>query len=399
MRVAHFLSSTAFHGAEAMAAELVRQLAGLGVENHVLLLDNAGKADRQVLVETVGYRAGSSMIACDGALDRQTFKALGAYLAAHDIDVVHSHKYKTSFYALPVCRWQNRAVLSTYHNWIGGSNTLRAYNRLDKNLARFNHMAVGVSTPVMGVLQQHVALERCRQIDNGIDTRRFRPPTDRLAAKRALGISDETVVLGCVGRLSAEKGVGRLLDALGVADADSRAEERATTRAHGHSDARPDWLLLLVGDGDLREDLQAQARALGLAERVRFLGHRSDTAALYRAMDVYLLPSLLEAFPMALLEAMASGCAVMAADVGEVARMLDGGGAGQVVAGAGPAPWTSALRPLLVGLPGVRDELAGLAVAARSRVEALYSAQAMARNYLQAYQAALRNSGRGDLAA
>ncbi|MFM2067511.1 MAG: hypothetical protein RLZZ584_2420, partial [Pseudomonadota bacterium] len=294
MRVAHFLSSTAFHGAEAMAAELVRQLAGLGVENHVLLLDNAGKADRQVLVETVGYRAGSSMIACDGALDRQTFKALGAYLAEHDIDVVHSHKYKTSFYALPVCRWQNRAVLSTYHNWIGGSTTLR--------------------------LQQHVEPARCRQIDNGIDTRRFRPPADRAAAKRALGIADTTLVLGCVGRLSTEKGVGRLLDALALADADSRADERAATRTLGHVDARPDWVLLLVGDGNLREQLQAQARTLGLAERVRFLGHRSDTAALYRAMDVYLLPSLLEAFPMALLEAMASGCAAMAADVGEVAR-------------------------------------------------------------------------------
>jgi glycosyltransferase involved in cell wall biosynthesis len=246
----------------------------------------------------------------------------------------------------------------------------------------------------MAVLQQHVEPARCRQIDNGIDTRRFRPPADRAAAKRALGIADTTLVLGCVGRLSTEKGVGRLLDALALADADSRADERAATRTLGHVDARPDWVLLLVGDGNLREQLQAQARTLGLAERVRFLGHRSDTAALYRAMDVYLLPSLLEAFPMALLEAMASGCAAMAADVGEVARMLDGGGAGRVVAGDGAAPWAAVLRPLLGAQPGPRDDLARLAAAGRARVEALYSAQAMARNYLQAYQAALQHSGR-----
>jgi glycosyltransferase involved in cell wall biosynthesis len=372
MKVAHFLSISAFHGAESMAAELVRQLAALGVHNHVLLLDNGGRADRQILAETAGHLAGSAMVSCARAFDAASFRGLGDYLAQHDIDVVHSHKYKTSFYALPVCHWQGRGVVTTYHNWIETTPALRAYAALDRRLARFNDVSVGVSGPVMQVLQRHVPAQRLRQIDNGIDTSRFAPSAERAAARAALGLSDAQLVLGCVGRLSPEKGLDRLLVALAQAQAGIGRPAR-------------DWVLLLVGDGESSSTLQAQAQALGLADRVRFLGRRSDTPALYPALDLYLLPSRTEAFPMALLEAMASGCAVLAADVGEVARMLDQGCCGQVIRGDAPEPWAAALAPLLQDAAGVAA-LGAAAAAGRERVVALYSSRAMAGRYLEVYE-------------
>jgi glycosyltransferase involved in cell wall biosynthesis len=287
-------------------------------------------------------------------------------------------------------------VVTTYHNWIETTPALRAYAALDRRLARFNDAAVGVSGPVMQVLQRHVPAQRLRQIDNGIDTARFAPRAERAAARHALGLADDVLVLGCVGRLSPEKGLDRLLTALaqagagagqGAGTAGAAAPLVGQAPAQASDAARPvrDWLLLLVGDGESSAALQARAQALGLADKVRFLGRRSDTAAIYAALDLYLLPSLTEAFPMALLEAMASGCAVLAADVGEVARMLDQGRCGQVIRGDAPEPWAAALAPLLQDAAGVAA-LGAAAAAGRERVVALYSSRAMAGRYLEVYE-------------
>jgi glycosyltransferase involved in cell wall biosynthesis len=364
MRVLQILSSTAFHGAEAMAAELLRQLAPLGVENHVALLDNAGACDRHILEAASGSIAHSTLLPCAGALDAATFPALAKYVREHRIDVVHSHKYKTTFYALPVCRWTRCGLVSTYHNWVETTPALKFYGWLDRRLARFNDVSVGVSTPVVQTLSASVPAARLRQIDNGIDTQVFTPGADRRVGQAEFGFPQDALVLGCVGRLSKEKGVDRLLAALAQVPTDIA------------------WGLIVVGDGELRTALQQQAQTLGLAGKVRFLGHRRDTAALYRLMDVFVLPSYLEAFPMALLEAMSSACAVVAADVGEVARILEGGRCGRLVRGTGPEEWVPALTETL----RQRAQLSAMASAARERVVSLYSSAAMARAYLDAYE-------------
>lgn len=368
MRILQLLSSTAFHGAEAMTAELIRQLHGLGVENHVALLDNNGRGDDQLLTQTRGCVARSVRLPCNGAFDPQTFRALGRYLREHDIDVVHSHKYKTTFYAVPVCRWQGRGLVTTYHNWITTTPALKAYAMLDKALARLNDAAVGVSTPVVQTLAHWMPERRLHQIDNGVDVDCFHPPADRAQVQQELGLSGPGPLLGCVGRLSKEKGIDRLLSGLSKLPP-----------------SQP-WRLALVGDGDQQEALKAQAQALGLADRVHFLGRRDDTPRCCQAFDLYLLPSYVEAFPMALLEAMASGCPVIASAVGEVARIVDDGACGRLVANGDASGWTDAVAEALSQLEALQPQ----AVRARQRVVALYSAAAMARAYQRVYEGACR---------
>jgi len=366
MRVLQLLSSTAFHGAEAMTAELIRQLHGLGVENHVALLDNNGRGDEQLLAQTRGCVAHSTRLPCSGAFDRRTFRALAQYLREHDIDVVHSHKYKTTFYAVPVCRWQGRGLVTTYHNWITTTPALKAYALLDKALARLNDAAVGVSTPVVQTLSHWMPSRRLHQIDNGIDVDRFQPAADRAQVQRELGLDGPGPLLGCVGRLSKEKGIDRLLTGL---------SKLPKSQA---------WRLALVGDGDQQEALKVQAQALGLADRVHFLGRREDTPRCCQAFDLFLLPSYVEAFPMALLEAMATGCPVIASAVGEVARIVDGGACGCLVANDDASGWTSAVAEALTQL----DALQAQGLRARERVVALYSARAMAQAYQRVYASA-----------
>ena len=367
MRVLQLLSSTAFHGAEAMAAELIRQLHVLGVENHVALLDNDGRGDGQLLTQTKGCVAHSARLPCSGALDRQTFRALARYLVEHDIDVVHSHKYKTTFYAAAVCRWQSRRLVTTYHNWITTTPALKAYALLDKTLARLNDAAVGVSAPVVQTLSHWVPRRRLHQIDNGVDVERFRPAADRVQAQQELGLAGTGPLLGCVGRLSEEKGIDRLLASL--------AQLPKSVA----------WRLVLVGDGEQQGALQSQAEALGLASRVHFLGRRENTARYFQAFDLYVLPSYVEAFPVALLEAMACGCPVIASTVGEVPRILDQGACGRLVANGDASGWTAAIAESLARPEALQEQ----ADHARERVVALYSAKAMAQAYRQVYAGVL----------
>lgn len=123
-------------------------------------------------------------------------------------------------------------------------------------------------------------------------------------------------IVGSVGRLASQKGYDRLIAAMPML---------------------PGWRLVLVGDGDLRETLSTQAAELGVADRVDFLGWRSDPGPYLAAFDVFALPSRNEAFPLSIVEAMLTRVPVVAADVGSVAESVRDGSTGYLVSGDDPA--------------------------------------------------------------
>jgi glycosyltransferase involved in cell wall biosynthesis len=140
---------------------------------------------------------------------------------------------------------------------------------------------------------------RClHYIPNGLDLARFNPAGPRAA----LDLPGEGPVIGTVARLRGEKNLGRLLRACAGVEAP--------------------WRLVIVGDGPEQPALERLAAELGIAARVRLLGHVEDPAALYRALDVFALSSDTEQMPFSVLEAMASGLAVASTDVGDVRAML-----------------------------------------------------------------------------
>jgi glycosyltransferase involved in cell wall biosynthesis len=136
---------------------------------------------------------------------------------------------------------------------------------------------------------------RLRYVPNGIDVARFTPHLHDASA--------DTVRVGTLCPLRAEKNVGRLLDAFAAA-------------------ARPNATLSIWGDGPERPALEARAAALGIADRTTFHGHVTDPAPALAQLDLFAITSDTEQMPMALLEAMAAGLPVAATDVGDIASML-----------------------------------------------------------------------------
>ena len=135
-------------------------------------------------------------------------------------------------------------------------------------------------------------------VPNAIDAERFAfSPEDRQRLRNRLGFSDDTYVLGNVGRLHPQKNQAFLLSVL-----EQMREARAKT------------CLLLVGDGPIRENLLQQARERDLEEEVVFVGAVANTAPYYAAMDCFVFPSQCEGFGIAALEAQASGLPCLLSD-------------------------------------------------------------------------------------
>lgn len=216
-----------------------------------------------------------------------------------------------------------------------------------------------------------IAPGKITQIYNGVDTQRFTPvyPRDRAPLPASMQL-DPLFVVGAVGRLQAVKDQATLLRAF------------ALTLQH-----QPEWStwlrLAVVGDGPLREQLQAQATELGIAGLTWFAGARHDLPELLRSFDLFVLPSLNEGISNTFLEAMASGLPVLATAVGGNVELQDEG-----VTGASINPGDVArLADLITAYAGNPALTQQHGMAARQRAVEHFSLSAMLANYQQVYQA------------
>jgi len=150
--------------------------------------------------------------------------------------------------------------------------------------------------------QFRVPPARLNYIPNGVDADRFRDEHD-LEWRRQHGIPDDAVLCGTVGRMRPEKNLGLLLEAFVAANV-------------------PELRLALAGDGPESDALKRRCREIDRQGHIVFAGNLSDPASFYRSLDFFVMSSVTEQMPVALLEAMSSGLAVLATDVGDIREML-----------------------------------------------------------------------------
>jgi glycosyltransferase involved in cell wall biosynthesis len=172
--------------------------------------------------------------------------------------------------------------------------------------------------------------ERIRVAYNGVDLTRFRSAPPNQALLESLGLRPGTPVVLYAGRLEAAKGIQTLLDALRLIAA-----------------KRPDVVWLLAGDGPERDRIQTELADAGLTAHVRLLGNRRDLPALCNLTTLAVLPSLTEAFGRVLIEAMASGCPVVASHVGGIPEVIATPEVGTLVPPADPLALANACLAIL----------------------------------------------------
>jgi glycosyltransferase involved in cell wall biosynthesis len=214
-----------------------------------------------------------------------------------------------------------------------------------------------------------VPADRAVTITNGIPVERFRAtPERRAAARRALGLADDALIVGCVGRLVPVKNHALLLECLPHFAA-----------RHANLD------IVLVGGGELGTMLRERAASLGVADRVLFAGERPNVTDLLPAFDVFAQPSLSEGLSIALLEASATGLAIVATDVGGNREIVGDGETGLLVPSGDVDALTAALDRMLSGA----DLRARFGAAAAEWAERNASISAMREAYDRFYRDAL----------
>lgn len=208
--------------------------------------------------------------------------------------------------------------------------------------------------------------DRKSVIPNGIEVPR--PGRNRLETRAALGLSESDRVAITVARFTAQKGHEILLRA-----------------ARQVLDAFPPARFLLVGSGPGMAAMQELAESLGIAEAVGFLGERCDVADLLAASDLFILPSLFEGLPLALLEAMAIGLPVVATGIGGTTEALGTDYPWLVEAGE-----VASLSDLMIHALGDGARCRALGRDNRHRFERLFGAELMAEKTAEVYRAVVR---------
>jgi glycosyltransferase involved in cell wall biosynthesis len=364
LRIAHLIESDGPGGAERIVADLAAAIQAAGATSVVFLpADGDGWLARQL--------EGTSVTIDRFRLDRPVSPACAGSLAAafrrHGIDLAHSHEFSMAVYGAWASRLAGVRHVITMH----GSRYYAA--ELRRRLAMRTAIAlsgktVAVSNPLADQISRDLRVRRQRiaTIHNGVRPVAHGPTA--LREELGLGAGDRLIV--SVGNLYPVKGHQYLLDALALL-------------ANRHPTAH----VAVSGRGDLADALGARARDCGLGGRVHLLGLRSDVPAVLAAADVFVMPSLSEGLPLALLEAMFAGCPIVATDVGDVGVALAHGDAGVLVAPGSAAALAGALDALLNDRARARE----LGARASRRAVAEYDLSHMVRRYSALYESLITN--------
>jgi glycosyltransferase involved in cell wall biosynthesis len=365
MRVVHVLNSfhPAIGGAERQAAALAREQAARGFEVTIVTRRRPGLPAAERLGPLAIQRVGLGTLG---------FVAAGlAFLwpKRRSIDVVHAHQARAPAllglllragggppFVVKLAGGDVPARRGGETSGLGPRSSLRlaVLHRADAVVA----LTGGMRTAITGL---GIPPDRVHVIPNGVDGDRFRPVDDagRRRARAALGLPPEGLVVAFAGRLERVKGADLLL------------------QAWSELDHRGAWLAL-GGGGPERKQLEALA---GANPTIRFLGPMADTAPLYAAADLAVVPSRSEGLSNTLLEAMASGLAVVATAVGGNSEVVEDGRTGRLVAPDPPA--LAAALASLMNAPTIR---ARLGQAAASAVRARYDLKTTASAYEALYR-------------
>ncbi len=297
---------------------------------------------------------------------------LKAIIESEDIHVVNCQQHRSTPVGILAARMAaNRpAVLSTLHG-LGTAKTVRR-RALNSILYRGLHRLIGISHSVSSDIRKsnwRLPAEKVVTVQNGLEYDRFPAALAKASAReRFLPGEQGGLWFGTAGRLSAVKNHRTLIEAFCLV-----------------AEQRPDSRLLIAGDGDLRQQLSDLAEALGVGPRVHFLGYRSDIPELFKALDVFLLPSLREGLPLVLLEGMAAGLPVVASAVGGIPEVVSGQEFGILVAPTDVEGLAGAMLEMAT-LPEQEREKRG--ALARARALEQFSAARMIRDYEAVYREA-----------
>ena len=256
------------------------------------------------------------------------------------IDIVHGQGARAEFYARIATRIAGGTkYVSTIAMPVEGYNVpflnkqiYRFFDRLSEKYVQRFIVVSDVLTDIM-IRKHGIAAEKVIRIYNGIEIEHYDPePMDasRNKVRHELGLNEKASIIGAIGRLVWQKGFEYLIRSF-----------------PGVLKSCPDARLLLVGDGPLRTNMEVLSEALDMKDKIIFAGFRSDIKEVLASMDILVIPSLLEGFPMVTLEAMAMAKPIIATYIDGLREQIIDGESGILLPPEDPNALTTSIVKLL----------------------------------------------------
>ncbi len=373
-KVLHLRSSAAYLGAESVIIEIAKCSPEFGFQSIIGGIKNDKDPYPEFL--SIAHKMNIETVLFDGKgrVDFTRAKKIRNYINKNHINIVHCHGYKEDFYG--IISSTRIPKIATNHLWkIPSTHILkirniraRIYPMLDALFLRFFDKVTGVSIEIVEKMNRY-GIKNTIVIPNGVDTTKFDIRPKSLELLSSFGFEEKNIIIGMISSLSQEKGHKYAIEAF-----------------HRIIQDFPIAKLLIIGGGlpgldEYEIEIKMQVKELGLDNNVIFAGKQKDIPNILSIIDIFLLPSLQEGLPMALLEAMSSGKAVIATNVGEIANVVTHYKSGILIVPKN----INELKNAILYLFKNRECISSFGRFARETVVKQYSSRIMTKKYCEIY--------------
>ena len=368
-RVMHLTFSLDVGGLETLLLSFLKKIDRSQYHPMVCTLSDGGQLAREFIENDIEIHSLPKRPGLDPGLVRR----LAQLLRAQRVDIVHTHNFGAWLYGIAAGVLARVPVINTEHSNVPAHKRLQML--AERPMAALSRYIICDSDAVRQNLQyrQKIPQKKLKLILNGVDVDAFGDTSRSAALKRSLNIPAEAVVLSSIARLAPIKNHLGLLEAI-------RQLRNLTDTP---------FRLLIVGDGECRTSLEAFVDTHGLAENVQFLGRRRDIPELLSITDIFVLASLMEGLPIALLEAMASSRPAVVTNVGGNTEILGADNRAGILVEPRQNEQLACALATLIDNPEQRLRLGQIA---RARVEKKASLNRMVHEYQGLYQSCLTRS-------
>jgi len=352
-------SPIGLYGAERWILALLKHLDKSKIESLVSTIIDAPGLEAPVCKEAEKFGFSSHLFESHGRFNLSAVKALRTFIIEHDIDIIHTHGYKTDITGLLAAKGTNCKIVSTPHGWTKQPDIkLRLYEIIDRMIFPFMDAVVPLSDDLFHQLSFIPGVKkRLNFIRNGVDITEI-DSVSNVAQEVSVLKKDGLFIIGYIGRIIPGKALDVLMHAVA---------------RYGQED----WRVVIVGEGEQQDELQSLVKTLHIEDTVAFLGYREDRLELLIGFDTFVLPSRSEGIPRCVMEAMAAGIPVIASDIPGCRYLVEHNNTGLLFQPDNPEQLADSLKSLYAD-PSLR---VNLSQRARDFVSSGFSASRMAKEY------------------
>lgn len=356
MKVLQFICSTGFYGAERWILALTKHMPA-DVESHLVVTLEPGTEDLE-LVKQFSVFGKTHYIEMRNKFDFSAIKKLATLIKDNNIDVIHTHGYKSDILGVLAARKAGIPCVVTPHGFENAADIkLRTFIWLGCQSMRLADKVVPLSKQLMEDVKKFgIKPPKLEYIQNGVDL----SEVELVRQTKKRKVKGATKRIGFVGQMISRKNIRAILDCF--------------NSLYMH---RQDIELVLLGDGESRQELETYSATLPSQKAIQFLGFRDDRLELLKDFDLFVMTSTLEGIPRCLMEACAMEIPVSAYNISGIDQLISHGKTGLLA----PLHDMKQIQQDWIKLLDDKSYAQQLAEAARKYVEDNFSAKRMAGEY------------------